>query len=187
MTRLADGRRNPTYLVWRTMKDRCLNSKSKNFARYGGRGIKVCRRWMTFANFLADMGPRPPGATLDRYPNNNGDYEPGNCRWATRKENSRNRSDNRLLTFNGQTRTLAEWVETSGLSLATLQGRLRMGWTDEQILATPVRTRSPNSMLTVNGTTKPLADWCRERGLSTRTVRHRLTKQGLSPEQALQP
>ncbi len=184
MTRQPDGSRNPTYIVWRSMKDRCLNPNSANFHRYGGRGIKVCVRWMTFANFLADMGERPKGTTLDREDNDR-DYEPGNCRWVTRKTNSRNRSDNRKLTHNGVTRTLAEWVEITGHSLATLQGRVAMGWTDEQILTTAPRARSANLSLTIGGVTKPLAQWCRERGLSERTVRHRLTKQGLSPEEAL--
>lgn len=169
------------------MKDRCFNPKHANYHRYGGRGITVCERWLhSFENFFEDMGEKPEGHDLDRK-RNNGNYEPGNCRWLLHKRNSRNRSDNRLLTYQGQTRTLAEWVEISGLSLSTLQGRVAMGWTDEQILSTPARSRSSNTSLTIDGVTKPLADWCRERGLSERTVRHRLTKQGLSPEQALTP
>src|SRR5690242_18611490 len=96
MTRLPDGRRRPTYTVWQQMKRRCTSPKVAEFHRYGGRGIKVCERWLTFANFLADMGERPPGTTLDRK-DNDGHYEPSNCRWVSREANARNRSDNRLL------------------------------------------------------------------------------------------
>lgn len=142
MTRLPNGNRNPTYIVWRTMKDRCLNPNSENFARYGGRGIKVCESWMVFANFLADMGERPPGMTLDRFPNNDGDYEPSNCRWTTRKANSRNRCDNRLVTFKGETKTLAEWAESTGLGTPTLQGRVRMRWSVEDMLTRPRRAHA---------------------------------------------
>jgi hypothetical protein len=166
------------------MKARCANPSAAHFDRYGGRGISVCARWQSFDQFLADIGERPAGTTLDRI-NNEGNYEPGNCRWATRKANSRNRSDNHLLTFNGQTKTLAEWVESTSHSLATLQGRVRMGWTDEQILGTPSRERAANRTLTVRGVTKPLAAWCEQLGLSARTVRHRLSKQGMSPTEAL--
>jgi hypothetical protein len=82
-----------TYHSWQQMKDRCLNPKTKHWKHYGGRGIKVCARWAgpdSFKNFLADMGEKPPGLTIDRV-NNDGNYEPGNCRWATRKQQSQNR------------------------------------------------------------------------------------------------
>lgn len=84
------GRRSPTYRTWDGMKQRCLNPKATGYARYGGAGITVCDRWLEFANFLADMGERPEGTTLDRIDSSKG-YEPGNCRWATRAEQNRNR------------------------------------------------------------------------------------------------
>ena len=83
------GKTSPTYNSWRDMKTRCLNSNCPDYKNYGGRGIKVCERWMDFTNFLADMGEKPEGLTLDRI-NNDGNYEPGNCRWATWKEQRRN-------------------------------------------------------------------------------------------------
>lgn len=77
---------SPTYISWRSMIHRCQNPSHRSWRRYGGRGIRVCKLWLTFTNFLADMGERPPGTSLDRYPDNDGNYEPGNCRWATPKE-----------------------------------------------------------------------------------------------------
>lgn len=83
----ASYKKTPTYISWAEMITRCENPKKKNFKYYGARGISVCERWRhSFQNFLADMGPRPEGQTLDRWPNRTGNYEPGNCRWATWKE-----------------------------------------------------------------------------------------------------
>lgn len=83
--------KTPTYASWQAMTERCANPKGTNWKDYGGRGITVCERWKKFENFLADMGERPEGKSIDRYPNNDGNYEIGNCRWATRSEQQRNR------------------------------------------------------------------------------------------------
>lgn len=84
--------RSPEWVSWRCMIARCTYPQDKSYAHYGGSGITVCERWMTFGNFLEDMGKRPLGMTLDRFPNRNGNYEPGNCRWATTKEQIANRN-----------------------------------------------------------------------------------------------
>jgi len=99
--------RTPTYRSWQAMRSRCHSLTDPAYARYGGRGIVVCARWSeSFEAFLADMGERPAGTTLDRI-DNDGPYSPENCRWATRTEQGRNRRTNRLLTFNGATKTIA--------------------------------------------------------------------------------
>lgn len=115
------------YGVWASMKQRCLNPDSDNYHKYGGRGITVCERWLDFRNFLADMGPRPDGMTIDRI-ENNGNYEPGNCRWATPTEQAFNTRRNRSITYNGITRSLTQWAELYGIKFGTLWQRLEKGW-----------------------------------------------------------
>lgn len=128
----------PEYVVWAGIISRCTNPKSKRFYQYGGRGITVCDRWRTYDHFRADMGPRPAGCTIDRKDNDLG-YSPDNCRWATQKEQQRNRSNNRLLTWNGRTMCAAEWAEVTGLDPKRIIGRLHRGWSIERTLSTPTK------------------------------------------------
>jgi hypothetical protein len=127
----------PEYESWHGMIQRCTNPKNSNYKDYGARGIAVCARWLDFSAFLSDVGPRPsPLHTLERI-NNNGKYEPGNCRWATRKEQARNTRTSRRLTAMGKTLTVAEWAERAGLKYTTLYRRLRAGWIAEEAIFAP--------------------------------------------------
>ena len=124
------------YGSWAAMRERCLNPKSKCFANYGGRGITICASWRdSFANFASDMGERPDGRSLDRI-DNDGNYEPGNCRWATDRQQTNNRRVTILVTLDGATRPLAEWCEDRGLNYQTVWDRIyRRGWAVEEALA----------------------------------------------------
>ncbi len=123
------------YAVWRGMKARCQNPKSLWFKRYGGRGIKVCRRWNKFENFVADMGEKPTGMSLDRI-DNDGNYEPSNCRWTNQRTQCRNTAYNKMITINGITKCLIEWCEEFKMSSHLVGERILYGWTPERALHT---------------------------------------------------
>src|SRR4051812_1219565 len=129
----AGAKPSDTYASWAAMIDRCRRPSHSAYANYGGRGIRVCARWEAFENFLADMGERPPAGTIERR-DTNGNYEPSNCRWATRKEQGRNRRTNRLLTVGGATKCIAAWSEETGINRTTIRQRLVRGWSAEQAL-----------------------------------------------------
>ena len=133
--RRSDNRRHGMtnsnlHRIWVSMRQRCENPNDPAYGNYGGRGIKVCKRWSKFEDFLADVSPRPEGTSLDRI-DVNGHYEPGNCRWATKKQQSRNRRDNRVLTIRGKSQTIAEWAEETGKMPGTISIRLSRGWSEE--------------------------------------------------------
>lgn len=138
----VNNRRSPTYSSWQAMIRRCENPKDIRYDRYGARGIGVCDRWHTFENFLADMGERPPGRTLDRIDGNRG-YEPGNCRWATPAQQTANREATNLVEFRGRSQTIPAWAMELGIAERTLRGRLEQGWTVEAAFTKPVRRRNP--------------------------------------------
>lgn len=130
----------PEWIAWQHILQRCLNPNDAGFHHYGGRGIKVCKRWLRFENFFADMGKRPsPKHTIDRI-NNNGDYKLSNCRWATMKEQMNNTRGNRILTFNGKSQNTTQWANELGfISAHAITCRLtQLNWTVERALTTPV-------------------------------------------------
>lgn len=130
---------SPTYRSWRGSRYRCENPLHPHYSRYGGRGIRVCDRWSnSFEDFLADMGLRPPGTSLDRI-DNNGHYEPMNCRWATRQQQSSNRRNTHFVEFDGRRQSIGEWSREVGICVRVLANRLNMyGWSAHQALTTPV-------------------------------------------------
>ena len=130
-----------THRVWMSMRDRCGNPKNKRFAGYGGRGIVVCERWQKFENFRADMGERPDGMTLDRFPNNDGNYEPGNCRWATWSEQAQNKRNNLMIEIDGQTKCLAGWSRILGVNAGVVQRRISRGWPRDKALLEPKKSQ----------------------------------------------
>lgn len=120
--------------IWRSMLSRCSNPNYREFHHYGGRGIRVCERWRAFEYFYADMGPRPSSKhSIDRI-DTNGNYEPSNCRWATWKEQQRNRRNNRILEIDGVKKCVAEWAEVVGLDASRINDRLAKGWCPHQAI-----------------------------------------------------
>lgn len=139
----------PEYRVWQTMRLRCNNPSNKAYPRYGGRGITVCERWQNSVEaFIEDMGPKPsPKHEIDRI-DNDGPYCPENCRWVLRRTNSRNRRSNRRISHQGETLTLVEWAERTGIRWDTIMKRLDAGWPAARALTTPARGKAS-------------ARWCR--------------------------
>lgn len=126
------------YHCWLHMHARCSNRESSDYPNYGGRGIKVCERWLLFEAFLADMGERPSRRhSIDRI-NNDGDYGPGNCRWATREQQGNNKRSNRKLSCNGVELTLSQWATRTGISRGAIKQRLKRGWSVERSLTEKV-------------------------------------------------
>lgn len=131
----------PTYNSWTQMKRRCLNQNTDSYKYYGARGISICNRWLKFENFLADMGCRPEGKTLDRI-DVNGNYEPRNCRWAELKVQMRNRRDAHKVEFEGKQWQLADLADHLGITANALRHRLRRGYPEKRLASGPLRTHS---------------------------------------------
>ena len=131
-----------TFQTWHSMRSRCLNSRHRAYPSYGGRGITICQRWLdSFEAFREDMGEHPDNMSLDRI-DNNGNYNPSNCRWASRSEQQRNTRNNHMITYNGITKCLPDWADKTGICSSTIRSRLRiLGWTVADALTTPLGTR----------------------------------------------
>lgn len=126
-----------TYNVWAGIKQRCLNPCVKAWPNYGGRGISVCERWLRFENFLVDMGERPPGMSIDRI-DNNGNYEPENCRWATPFQQCRNTRKNRMVDLDGESMPVVVACEKLNVSQKTVRTRILRGWCFSDAVKSPI-------------------------------------------------
>ena len=144
-TKHGESWRTSEYWIWQAMIQRCVNPTSKNYYKYGARGISVCEQWRSsFVCFLSDMGRRPPSHSLDRI-DNDGHYCKENCRWATLKVQANNTRWNKVLTIRDQTKTVAQWADEFGIKANTITFRLRRGWSPERAVTEPIDTRHRNS------------------------------------------
>ena len=135
------------YRVWCSMRERCRCPSHRNWHNYGGRGIRVCSRWeVSFQTFLADMGPRPSSVHSIERIDTNGHYEPDNCRWATTREQNRNKRNNRYVEWRGVRRLLVDVARQNNLDPSVLAGRLKMGWPLDRAIYQPIRPRRKNQV-----------------------------------------
>jgi hypothetical protein len=173
------------YGVWAAMIRRCYNKNVLGYERYGGRGIRVCKSWRKFDGFLKDVGIPRKGLTLDRI-NNNGNYSPSNCRWATYKEQSRNKGNNIILTHRGKSMCMYDWGRETGIGWQTIQGRIKRGWSVSDSLDSPVGSKRKDFVfLTLDGKKMPKGEWTKLLGFkSTSSITERLNR-GWSLRKAL--
>lgn len=177
----------PEHACWCAMWSRCLDNRGKAWRNYGGRGITVCEQWRDFFAFFKDIGKRPsPEHSLDRI-DVNGNYEPGNVRWATFEEQSNNKRRNRRITIDGQTKTLIQWCRQYGVNREVVKHRFAEygDWKTAFETAGVNRTDETKIRVMIDGVTKPVADWARERGIPCSVVKQRVARDGMTWEQAL--
>jgi hypothetical protein len=129
------------YNAWAAMKQRCLNQNNRFYHLYGGRGIKVCEKWLTFKGFLEDVGKPPNKSSSIGRIDNNGNYEPSNCRWETQKQQIRNRSNTTMIHFEGKSLSAADWADKFDLTPKIIRERLRRGWSVQKSLTAPKNSR----------------------------------------------
>ena len=180
--------KSPEYKSWDKMIGRTCNLNSDSYNYYGGRGITVCDRWRhSFENFYRDMGPKPsPEYSIERI-DVNGNYEPGNCRWVTSKEQARNKRNTIVVTYKGITRPLCDLCDEYGIPSRLLTSRSNLGWSFEKALTTPI---DDGEKFSINikgfeGVTNTLTDWCEILELSLLAVRGRIDR-GMTPSEAVE-
>lgn len=170
------------YRIWAKMKERCNNPKTKSFVYYGGRGITICEEWLNDFQAFYDWSMAngySDNLSIDRI-DVNGNYEPGNCRWADTKTQANNKTTNRYITLNNKTQTLQQWSKETGINHSTIQVRIdEMGWTKEQAIKSQVRGK-----YTFNGKTQSLEEWANELGIKRRTLLNRMSSRKMTLEEA---
>jgi hypothetical protein len=173
------------YTIWSGMMRRCYNKKAGKYYMYGERGISVCEEWHHYGNFYkwAISSGYSDDLSIDRFPNNNGNYEPSNCRWATIKQQARNTRTNRFIDYNGARRCLQEWVEFSGIKKGAIENRLKLGWSIESALTTPIRG---SQKILYNGERYNLLELSEKTGIKYRTLLWRF-KSGYTDNELVKP
>jgi hypothetical protein len=176
-------RKSPEYNLWNSMKQRCHNPNSASYERYGAVGVRVCERWIeSFASFYKDMGPRPSNQhSVERIENSQG-YCPGNCKWATAKEQANNTKNNLVISAFGKTKTLSMWAHETGIPSFVIRSRIQiLGWPPEKAVCSPV-----GKMIEYKGKSDTLAGWCQSLGLDYGKVQQRIKKLGWSTQDAFE-
>lgn len=176
------------YKIYHGIKQRCKNSKSANYKHYGGRGICICEEWdndFTMFCLWAICNGYNDNLTIDRI-DVNGNYEPNNCKWSTKREQANNRNSNTMYEYNGEIHSLSDWALLMGIEHNTIYGRWQKGWRGEELFQPPKKpnNRKDNRMITFNGKTQCMADWSRELGIKQATLSSRINDRGWSIEKA---
>jgi len=183
--RIRNAAKNKLYKTYKSMKSRCNNPNVPEYHRYGGRGIRVCDIWENdydaFREWAIENG-YDESLSIDRI-DNDGNYEPSNCRWVDMLTQQRNKSNNRYIEIDGVKKTTSEWCELYNINLHTFYGRIREGWSDEDALKTPSKGKR-NLDFEYNGVTKSIPQWAKEYGIGKTTLKYRLFA-GWSIEDAL--
>lgn len=179
------GSREPEYGAWSGIRRRCLNPNTKDYPRYGGRGISVHPSWVDdYPKFLSDVGPKPTSEhELDRI-NNDGNYEPGNVRWVLPTVNCRNKSTNNNITAFGTTQCITDWAITLGVSPMAILTRLQRGWSPEDAVSVPRESGHHAHHIIIDGVDHSATDWSNISGTPPQTICSRL-KKGWSPKDAV--
>ncbi len=183
------GAQTSEHNSWASMIQRCTLVTAAKYPRYGGRGIRVCERWMAFENFYADMGRKPTaGHSIDRI-DNDGNYDPTNCRWATRSQQMRNKSTTTMLTVDGVTRPLSEWCEIYSIPRQRLDQRVRRGWDHKTAMTAAPGTRfhprgTPTTWITIDGVRRSIPECCEAFGIPYQRLIQRIER-GWDPVEAV--
>lgn len=183
-SRTKHGQRHSAeYRIWTHIKSRCFNPNVPEFENYGGRGITVCDEWRdSFTSFLTYMGPRPtPKHSIDRYPDNNGNYEPGNCRWATSKEQANNTRSNRKVAVSGEIKNSTQWADSIGVRREVIYKRLKRGVQGEKLLSKPFEAEK----FTFGAINASIPEWSLRTGIKRATLYWRINDQKWPLEKAL--
>lgn len=180
-----DSSQNRLYRIYKSMKQRCYNPNASNYKIYGNKGIRICDEWLndydSFCEWSLSHGYND-SLSIDRI-NNDGNYEPSNCRWADRYTQQRNTTRNKYLTINNETKTVTEWCDIFCINLHTYYGRLREGW--DEILALKIQSKGKRNLdFEYNGIKKSIPQWAKEFGMNPTTLKYRLFA-GWSIEKAL--